>query len=101
MRRLNDIFDLPGKCRLSMERGALEVAVKYVADSKAFLERHSRGGGAQGQALTQVKLEMPPGCAYILTGAAQGATRVCERRCTGHKRCECCWTQGVRALPLE
>ena len=52
--------------------------------------------GTKRETKTQVKLEMPPGCAYILTGAAQGATRVCERRCTGHKRCECCWTQGVR-----
>ena len=46
--------------------------------------------GTKRETKTQVKLEMPPGCAYILTGAAQGATRVCERRCTGHKRCECC-----------
>ena len=56
MSKLNDVFELPNKCRISMERGALEVAVKYVSTSKPFLEKHGGGGG--NEALLQVKAQM-------------------------------------------
>ncbi|UPR05083.1 vacuolar protein sorting-associated protein [Chloropicon primus] len=55
MSKLNEVFELPQKCRLSMERGALGVAVKYVSSSKPFLEMHANEGNA---ALSQVKGEM-------------------------------------------
>ena len=41
------------------------------------------------------QITMPPGLAYVLMGAAQGCTKVCEKRCVGHNRCNCCWTHGV------
>ena len=47
--------------------------------------------------LATVSVDVPPGSAYILTGAAQGSTKACERRTVGHGRCNCCWTHGVRA----
>ena len=47
--------------------------------------------------LKKVELEMAAGCAYVLTGVAQGCTKHCERKCVGHNRCGCCWLHGVRA----
>ena len=55
MSKLNEVFDLPDKCRLSMERGALEVAVRYIASSKPFLEIHGSGENA---ALARVKAKL-------------------------------------------
>lgn len=46
--------------------------------------------------LQSVQVEMQPGSAYVLTGVAQGTTKVCERGCVGHNRCTCCWTHGVQ-----
>ena len=45
--------------------------------------------------LRSIQITMQPGSAYILMGRAQGVTKVCERRCVGHNRCNCCWTHGV------
>ena len=44
-------------------------------------------------------ITLPPGSAYVLTGAAQGCTKACERGCVGHNRCNCCWTHGVLVDP--
>ena len=35
------------------------------------------------------------GCAYILSGPAQGRTGTCERGKVAHEQCGCCWTHGV------
>lgn len=45
---------------------------------------------------TVVPITMPPGCAYIITGHAQGVTDTCEKHMAGHNPCNCCWTHGVR-----
>ena len=42
-----------------------------------------------------MKLSLPAGCAYILSGPAQGRTGTCERGKVAHEQCGCCWTHGV------
>ena len=51
--------------------------------------------GAKKDKLTAT-MHMQPGCAYVLTGAAQGSTRQCEKHTVGHNLCACCWSHGVR-----
>ena len=52
--------------------------------------------GVQKKERERVSLQIQPGAAYLLVGSAQGVTRACERRCTGHNMCNCCWTHGIR-----
>ena len=51
--------------------------------------------------IEEVKVEMVAGAAYVLMGHAQGHTRVCQKHCSGHNRCNCCWTHGVRMAPTS
>ena len=64
MAKLNEVFELPAKCRLSIERGALEVATKYVVCSRGFLDKHE----AQ---VPQVKKDMEE-CGADLVRALRG-----------------------------
>ena len=52
-----------------------------------------RGSKKEQEKMT---VEMRAGSAFVLTGAAQGATRQCSKGTTGHSRCGCCWSHGVR-----
>lgn len=40
-------------------------------------------------------LLLPAGCAYMVSGIAQGRTAVCEQRRVAHETCHCCWTHGI------
>ena len=51
--------------------------------------------GLKGPAQRNLKLSLPAGCAYILSGPAQGRTGTCERGKVAHEQCGCCWTHGV------
>ena len=51
--------------------------------------------------LQSVQVQMSAGSAYVLVGKAQGCTRVCDKRCVGHNRCNCCWTHGVQVDKLS
>jgi len=43
MKKLSQVFELPSKINLAVESGALEVAVKYVASARPFLDAYSTG----------------------------------------------------------
>ena len=43
MGKLTEVFELPNKCRLAVERGSLEVAVRYIVTCKPFLASYSEG----------------------------------------------------------
>mmetsp|Transcript_8857 Transcript_8857/g.29530 ORF Transcript_8857/g.29530 Transcript_8857/m.29530 type:complete len:415 (-) Transcript_8857:754-1998(-) len=51
--------------------------------------------GAKKAGRRTVQVPLPPGSAYVLTGASQGATRTCSLRHVGRAACSCCWTHGV------
>ena len=57
--------------------------------------------GASRKDVQSVTLPLPPGAAFVLTGVAQGSTRRCAARTTGHKSCGCCWTHGMACLPAD
>jgi hypothetical protein len=56
MSKLGQVFEIPNKCKMAVERGSLEVAVKYIASSKAFLEAYA--SEQKRGALAQVKQAM-------------------------------------------
>ena len=51
--------------------------------------------------IEEVKVTIEAGSAYVLMGAAQGNMRACKKHTTGHNRCNCCWTHGVRTAPTS
>lgn len=51
--------------------------------------------GPNGPSQETLRMTLPPGAAYILTGSAQGRTGVCPERRVAHEMCSCCWTHGV------
>lgn len=55
--------------------------------------------GASKKEHETVRIEMEAGSAYVLAGAAQGATTFCERRAVGQRRCHCCWVHGETPQP--
>ena len=48
-----------------------------------------------GKVAKEVKLQLPPGSAYVLTGPAQGRTAWCAKQAVAHQACTCCWTHGI------